>query len=116
MALKRLDDLVSIWRTYHSDQRADELVDELFDQAELLCVYPRAGAVEEWLNKGRFRYRRRVVGHVKIICRVTRTAVRVNDFVDRGGSEEDVGLMGQVGVLRSHWSITPDLWHNPTLM
>lgn len=81
-ALKRLDDLISIWRTYHSDQRVEELVDELYDQAEWLCVYPRAGAVEEWLSKGRFQYRRWVVGHVKIIYRVTRTAVRVTDFFD----------------------------------
>lgn len=36
----------------------------------------------QWLNKGRFQYRRWVVGHVKIIYRVTKTAVRVTDFFD----------------------------------
>ena len=57
-ALKRLDDLIATWRTYHSDQRVEELVDEIYDQAEWLCAYPRAGSVEVWLNTGRFQYRR----------------------------------------------------------
>jgi hypothetical protein len=57
-ALKCLDDLIATWRTYHSDQRVEELVDEIYDQAEWLCAYPRAGAVEVWLNTGRFQYRR----------------------------------------------------------
>ena len=81
-ALKRLEGLIAGWRNAHSDQRVEEMVDELFDQAEWLRSYPRAGAVEEWLNTGRFHYRRWVVGHVKIIYRVTRTAVRVTDFFD----------------------------------
>ena len=49
-ALKRLDDLITAWRASHSDERVEALVDELYDQAEWLCLYPRAGAVEEWLN------------------------------------------------------------------
>jgi hypothetical protein len=36
----------------------EELVDEIYDQAEWLCAYPRAGAVEVWLITGRFQYRR----------------------------------------------------------
>lgn len=81
-ALKRLDDLITTWRTYHSDQRVEELVDEPYDQAECLCAYTSAGAVEECLNTGRFQYQRWVVGHVKIIYHVTRTAVQVNDFLE----------------------------------
>jgi hypothetical protein len=57
-ALKGLDDLIATWRTYHSEQRVEELVDEIHDQAEWLCAYPRAGAVEVWLITGRFQYRR----------------------------------------------------------
>lgn len=81
-ALKRLGTLTSFWLETIPEKRVLEMVDELFDEAEWLCRYPKAGMVEEWLSKGRSQYRRWVVGHVKIIYRVTRDAVRVVDFFD----------------------------------
>lgn len=77
-----LHNLTIFWEKFHSDQRIDELVDELMEAADWLRTHPGAGAAEVHMRKTRYTYRRWVVGHVKIVYRVTRTAIRVSDIFD----------------------------------
>jgi len=81
-AWERLNDLAVFWEKFHSDERIEEMVDEILDAAEWLRDHPRAGAIEVFMKKKRFEYRRWVVGHIKIIYCVTRTSIRVSDFFD----------------------------------
>ena len=77
-----LDELTTYWSKVHSHDLALELVNELFREANWLCRHPRAGAFEPWMRYRRFKYRRWIVGHVKIVYRVTRGSIRIVDFFD----------------------------------
>ncbi|MBP6391845.1 MAG: hypothetical protein KA175_02555 [Flavobacteriales bacterium] len=81
-AWDRLHDLTLFWEKFHSDERIGALADELLNEAEWLCSHPRAGAFETQMPGSRYQYRHWVVGHVKIVYRVTRSAIRVSDFFD----------------------------------
>ena len=50
--------------------------------------HPGWGAIEELMSSSRYRYRRIVVGHIKIIYRVGRTIIHVTDIFD---SRQDPG-------------------------
>ena len=52
--------------------------------------HPGWGAVEELIGTSRYRYRRIVVGHIKIIYRVGRAVIHVTDIFD---SRQDPGKM-----------------------
>jgi toxin ParE1/3/4 len=81
-AWERLDHLAHYWVQHNSMDRIEAMVDELLDQAEWLRSHPRAGAIEIHKEHTRYRYRRWVVRSVKIVYRITRTAIRVTDFFD----------------------------------
>ena len=61
---------------------ADSAWDRLHDLALFLEKFHSDERIEVFMKKKRFEYRRWVVGHVKIVYRVTRTSSRVSDFFD----------------------------------
>ena len=81
-AWERLHELTLFWEKFHSDERIEALVDELFDEVEWLRDHPRAGAIEIHMPKTKVEYRRWVVGRIKIIYRISRNAIRVSDLFD----------------------------------
>ena len=77
-------------RGYRTASEARKVNAEVRNALEYLEEHPGWGAFEELLNGSRYRYRRIVVGHIKIIYRVGRTIIHVTDIFD---SRQDPGKM-----------------------
>lgn len=81
-AWRSLDHLQKYWARFNTDEKVEERVNHLIDEAVWLCEWPGAGAQEPFIVRRRKEYRRWVVGHVKIVYRIEGDALLVVDFFD----------------------------------
>jgi plasmid stabilization system protein ParE len=89
-ARDRFREALKFYRGYMTASEARKVNAEVMKSLKYLEGHPGWGAFEELLNGSRYRYRRVVVGHIKIIYRVGRTIIHVTDIFD---SRQDPGKM-----------------------
>lgn len=71
-------------------EKATQLKDRLFDQADSLVSNPYKGQHEEYLQHLEEGHRRIVEGHFKIIYKIENGAIYITDFFD---SRQDTSKM-----------------------
>lgn len=81
-AWQSLDRLQKYWARFTADDRVEERVGHLIDEATWLCKWPGAGAQEPFFLRHRKAYRRWVVGQIKIVHRIDGDTLYVLDFFD----------------------------------
>jgi len=75
---------------YMSEREIEQVNSNVLEALVFLSRHPRAGACEELIFTGKTRYRRWIVGNLKIIYYIERDTLWVTDIYD---SRQDPRLM-----------------------
>ncbi|MBK6892467.1 MAG: type II toxin-antitoxin system RelE/ParE family toxin [Flavobacteriales bacterium] len=86
----RFREALKFSRGYMTAREARKVNAEVRKALRYLEGHPVWGATEDLMGGSRYRYRRIIVGHIKIIYRVGRTIIHVTDIFD---SRQDPGKM-----------------------